>query len=267
MSDQKILKNTEKDDTRYYDEVFQRLKNSISNNDGDLEGENESGKLKVNKTYFHRLIIEFCSDVIYENVIDELKTNEEEIKKCFKSYHVDYFIYKSKPNHFSEIFSILTKNKENFEDYMTHPKISRAFEACLLTIGEKIQNKNADEEENEVYLRGLKNIGEFLVDNYEKVFENNIAIYILRTFIRIIGVTDPFESLSNKDKSLTNKKSFRTKNDNSFSMKDIKPKLIPDEWKTHSYLKKFARCTASFSNILGNFFFNLIKFHYYLIIV
>ena len=103
-----------------------------------------------------------------------------------------------------------------------------------------------------MYLRGLKNIGEFLVENYEKIFENNVAIYILRTFIRIIGVEDPFDGLSTKDKSLTNKKSFKKNFDNNFNMKDIKPKLIPDEWKTHSYLKKFALCTVEFSNILGN---------------
>jgi hypothetical protein len=190
-------------------------------------------------------------DVIYDNVIDELNSNDGEIKKCFKSFHVDYFISKSKPKHFVEIFKFLTKTKENFEDFISHPRLSRAIEAILVTIGDKIESASGDDEENEVYLRGLKNIGEFLVENYEKIFENNVAIYILRTFIRIIGVEDPFDSLSNKDKSLTNKKSFKKNFDNHFSIKDIKPKLIPDDWKTHSYLKKFALCTGVFSNILG----------------
>ena len=165
---------------------------------------------------------------------------------------MDYFIYKSKPKHYIELFTFLTKNKENFEEYITHPRISRSFEAFLLTIGEKCgEIKEQPEEEFEKYKTGLKNIGDFLVENYQNVFENNVAIYILRAFIRIIGSEDPFDSFSNKDKSLTNKKTFKKKNDNNFNIKDIKPKLVPDEWKIHSYLKKFAQCTANLNNILG----------------
>jgi hypothetical protein len=149
----------------------------------------------------------------------------------------------------------MTKNKENFEEFLTNPRISRAFETCLLTIGEKIDNKN--EEQNEKYKTGLKNIGDFFVENYQKIIEDNIAIYVLRSFIRVVGTEDPFESFSAKDKSLSNKTKYK-KNDNNFSIKDIKPKLIPDEWKIHSYLKKFAQCTANFTNVLGNLTYSML---------
>jgi hypothetical protein len=39
---------TEKDDTRYYDEVFQRLRNQLTNGDNvDQELENENGNLNL----------------------------------------------------------------------------------------------------------------------------------------------------------------------------------------------------------------------------
>ncbi len=50
MSSSKTTANSEKDETRYYDEVFQRLKNSINNkNNGDLDAESEIGKFLLNQ--------------------------------------------------------------------------------------------------------------------------------------------------------------------------------------------------------------------------
>ena len=49
MSAHKSSSNSEKDETRYYDEVFQRLKNTINNKiDGDLDADSEIGNFKKN---------------------------------------------------------------------------------------------------------------------------------------------------------------------------------------------------------------------------
>lgn len=199
------------DETRFYDDLFERLRNGEQSLEGEAPIDN---------------------DIFYENIIEQLQDNQEEIAKCAKSYLIDFFIYKSKPKHFIELFELIAK-EDYLNEYLKDVRISRAFEAFLICAGNKIDTLN-----NERIKTILKTIGNYFVDNFNEIIENEFAIYILRSFILIIGNKNPFDT-NNKELSSSNIKK-KQKEQLSFNLKSVnKLKELPDDWKLKKFLKKF----------------------------
>jgi hypothetical protein len=225
---------TKKVDTKYYDELFKRIK------DQDLEEFNDQDSL----------------DILYNNIIEQISENENELKKCMNSYHIDYFIYKSSLENFVRLFELLTFDSNKLNDYLSDSRVSRAYEACLALIGEKIAlaKKVSTNEDNLDKLKSLlSNLGNYLVENFESIIETHNGVFALRYFLRVIGDEDVVEqtttNLSNTNKS--NKK-FQNKQ-SEFNIKNVQVKQIPKEWKLNKYLKKFSKKLDDL-NILGIFF-------------
>lgn len=188
----------------------------------------------------------FFSDVLYENVLEELAYNDDEIRKCFRSYHSDYFINKSKSKYFSKLFSFLTKNDDLLNFYINDSKISRSIELFILLTA----NKQDSDEINEELKSNLIRIGDYLSSNLETIMSNSVAIFLPRAFIRVIGDNDPFDAYSLKDKSITNKKTNNQQRSSKI-INNIQVNQIPQEWGLDKYLKSFSKRVAKLDNILG----------------
>jgi hypothetical protein len=225
---------TKKVDTKYYDELFKRIK------DQDSDEFNDQDSL----------------DILYNNIIEQISENENELKKCMNSYHIDYFIYKSSFENFIRLFELLTSDSNKLNDYLSDSRVSRAYEACLALVGEKIASakKVSTNEENLDKLKNLlSNLGDYLVENFESIIETHNGVFALRYFLRVIGDEDVIEQATsyNSNTNKSNKK-FQNKN-NEFNIKNIQVKQVPKEWKLNKYLKKLSKKLDNI-NILGFYF-------------
>jgi hypothetical protein len=178
------------------------------------------------------------------------------------SFHIDLFIYKSKPMHFARFFEIITSDDSLIEKLLSDRRSSRAYEACLLCLGDKLssikeETANKDDKtakdisDQDDLLKKLKKIlkkfSNYLVDKFDHIIDTQDGIYSLRAFLRIIGNEDPLEQ------SLpisTNKKPNRRKEE--FNMKNINVKLVPTEWNMNKLIKKFAKSVLNL-NLLGRY--------------
>ena len=164
------------------------------------------------------------------------------MKKCLYSYHIDYFIYKSSLEHCIKILELIVNDK--LEEYLADRRISRAYEACLLTIGEKVSS-NSNSTTIETTKELLEKLGDYLVKNFEQILETENGIFCLRCFIRIIGEEDPLEQPIQQNSNI--KKKF---NNREFNIKNIEVKLLPKEWKFKKYIKKLSKHLYDL-NVLG----------------
>jgi hypothetical protein len=228
---------TKKVDTKYYDELFKRIK------DQDSEEFNDQDSL----------------DILYNNIIEQISENENELKKCMNSYHIDYFIYKSSLENFVRLFELLTSDSNKLNDYLSDSRVSRAYEACLALVGEKIAlgKKVSTNEENLDKLKSLlSNLGDYLVENFESIIETHNGVFALRYFLRVIGDEDVVEqATSNNSNTNKSNKKFQNKQ-NEFNIKNVQVKLVPKEWKLNKYLKKLSKKLDDI-NILGILNLNL----------
>ncbi len=237
----KAEKKENKIETRYYDELFLRLKDPDSDEFADPEslGNLFFDSINIGKNNFILLF----KDIFYENVIEQITEKETELKKCLNSFHIDYFIYKSSLKHYLKILELLM-NEAKLNEYLNERRISRAYEACLATIGEKIiqvaktNSTNMNETIESIKLL-LEKLGDYLVENFQTIIETENGIYCLRCFLRIIGLEDSLESSQIQQQN--NNNNSRKKNNKEFNIKNIEIKLLPKEWKFKKYLKKFSK--------------------------
>lgn len=204
-----VLK-TPKIDTRYYDELFQKIK------DQESEEFNDSESL----------------DALYSTILDQIREDNSELKKCLYSYHIDYFLYQSSLEHFSTFFTILTSKNELLNELLSDTRTSRAYEACLMLIGNKIKTTGQDQVES--LKNCMVNLGEYFVSNFENILETHNGIFSLRAFLRVIGNQDILETVPNE----TNKKKFKNQQ---FNIKNVCVKIVPNDWNLDNYIKKFSK--------------------------
>ena len=198
-------------DTRYYDELFKKIK------DQESEEFNDSESL----------------DALYSTVLDQIREDDSELKKCLYSYHIDYFLYISSLENFSNFFSILTHDSERLDQLLADTRTSRAYEACLMLIGNKI--KLSDKAEQIDLLKScMINLGDYFVSNLDTILESHNGIFSLRAFLRVIGNLDILEIVPNE----TNKK--KNKNQE-FNIKNVCVKTVPLDWNLQVYIKKFSK--------------------------
>lgn len=214
-----------KEDLRYYDELIEKMK--------DMENdENPESKEEI--------------DIIYGNIIDQLKESDDEAKKCFTCSHIDYFVYKSKTSHFVELFDLVTK-EDCLAEYVFDVKISRALEAVLTCLPHKLDSESHFEQ----YRKCLKRLGNYFTENFQGVIDNEIAIFTLRSFLRILRSNEAQEK---SEISTSNLKKPQKKQDKSkqfyFNLKGLETKFIPDDWKIQKFLKKFNELVVKIPNLL-----------------
>jgi len=143
-------------------------------------------------------------------------------------------------------------NETKLKEYLNERRISRAYEACLATIGEKIiqATKNNNSSMNKV-IESIKllleKLGDYLVENFQTIIETENGIYCLRCFLRIIGSEDSLEPSQMQQQNNNNSKK---RNNKEFNVKNLEIKLLPKEWKFKKYLKKFSKSLNEI-NVLG----------------
>ncbi|CAF0712043.1 unnamed protein product [Brachionus calyciflorus] len=207
---------TPKVDTRYYDELFKRIKDQESEEFNDPE----------------------ALDTLASTILDQITEDDKELTKCLYSYHIDYFIYKSTLERFTQLFELLTSNSERLKELLNDTRTSRAYEACLLIIGGKVKGSN-DVEKFETLKNCMCNLGDYFVSNLEDILESHNGIFALRSFLRVIGKPDVLEAQPNEGN--TNKKFNKFRRNQEFSIKDVEVKLVPEDWKLNVYIKKFSK--------------------------
>ncbi|RNA19736.1 nucleolar 9 [Brachionus plicatilis] len=202
--DQKVAKV----DTRYYDELFTKIKDQESDEFNDAES----------------------LEALYSTILDQISEEDGELKKCIYSYHIDYFLYKSSLENFTKFFSILTSDSGRLEHLLADTRTSRAYEACLMLIGNKTKTSSHEESLKKCML----NLGDYFVSNLENILETHNGIFSLRSFLRVIGSPDILEAVSNE----TNKKKHRNQE---FNIKNVCVKIVPQDWNLDVYIKKFSK--------------------------
>ncbi len=188
---------------------------------------------------------------MYTNIIDQISESDVELKKCLNCFHIDYFIYKSNLINFVNLFELITSSTEKLNEFLNDRRISRAYEACLLLMGDKIANtQNSGLEANADALKKLKkslaSLADYLAENFQTILETENGIFALRAFLRIIGEPDDLEVAANAVNDQRSAKRFK----NEFNVKNLPVKLVPTEWKLNKYLKKFSKFLSDI-NVLG----------------
>lgn len=152
--------------------------------------------------------------------------------------------------HCLKILELIINDK--LEEYLADRRISRAYEACLLTIGEKIAaNSNSDTIESVKQL--LEKLGNYLVENFEQILETENGIFCLRCFLRIIGEEDSLEQANTQQQNTNVKKK---PNNKEFNIRNVNVKQLPNEWKFKKFIKKLSKHLYNL-NLLG-----IIENHY-----
>ena len=222
FEEKKAEKKEQKIETRYFDELFKDLKEK----DADYEKDPE------------------LLGIFYNNLLEDLSSNETELRKCLYSYHVDYFINRSDLENFFKIFDLLTKDEAKLKEYASDRRISRAYEACLVCVGGKLASApKADSETLDGIKKCMKRVGNFLEENFETIMETQDAIYLMRSYLRVIGKADPLDQLQ---------KNVPKKKDREFNIKFIEVKLVPEDWKLAKLIKKLSNKIEDM-NLLGKF--------------
>lgn len=134
-------------------------------------------------------------------------------------------------------------------------RISRAYEACLLLIADKINQSNSEtatesyQENIQTLKSSLSTLGKYLVDGFGDIIETQNGIFTLRSFLRVIGESDLFETQISSNTNKSNKKGNKSKKDE-FSIKNLEIKVVPNDWKLGKFIQKFAKNLKEI-NILG----------------
>ena len=241
-------KDSNKVDTRYYDELFKKIKDDENNEFNDPEA---LGKINlINQFILQKYkLLNIKIEILYNNIIEQIAENDTELKKCLNSFHIDFFIFKSNLDNYVRLFDLITQSTQRLEEFLSDRRISRAYEACLIVMGDKVASKSENYDSNiNTLKKSVSNLASYLKENFEAILENQNGIFALRSFLRIIGQPDVLETPASMD---TNKKRpNRFKKQVEFSIKDIQPKMIPNEWKLDKYIKKFAKNLQNI-NVLG----------------
>jgi hypothetical protein len=135
----------------------------------------------------------------------------------------------------------MTHPLERLTECMNDRRMSRAYEACLILIGDKIiasKNETNSSENNDDDVKKLKkcltNLADYLCENFQTILETEEGVFALRAFLRVIGAADPLENVVAP--RVANKK-FPVE----FNVKNLTVKQVPAEWKLNKYIKKFAK--------------------------
>lgn len=223
LKNQDSNKEEKKVDTKYYDELFKKIKDQDSNEFNDPES----------------------IDILYNNILEQISESEKELKKCLNSFHIDFFIHKSNLENFVRLFELLTIDSDKINDYLSDIRISRAYEACLAMVGGKVLAQQKISSTNEEIFEKLKvclnNFGKYLVENFQTIIETQNGVFALRFFLKIIGNEDVLEQHSTAV-SNTNKSNKKYQNKmNEFNIKNVEIKIVPTEWKLSKFLKKLSK--------------------------
>ena len=125
-----------------------------------------------------------------------------ELKKCLNSFHIDYFVYKSGLSHFASLFEIMTSPLERLTECLNDRRMSRAYEACLILIGDKIdmgikvEQSAIVEDDLKKLKKSLTTLAQYLCENFQAILETEDGIFALRALLRLIGATDVFENVN-----------------------------------------------------------------------
>lgn len=140
------------------------------------------------------------------------------------------------------------------EEFLADRRMSRVYEACLTTIGEKLitaaKAPNAEQNEKIDSIKVLLGkLGDYLFQNFETIIETQNGIFCLRCFLRVLGKEDPLE----QPQIQQNNSNSKRKNNKEFNIKNIEIKQLPSEWKFKKYLKKFSKKLSDI-NVLGKYY-------------
>jgi hypothetical protein len=130
---------------------------------------------------------------------------------------------------------LITQNEDRIGTFLADSRISRAYEACLTLIGQKL-NDNKEQESVDEAKCCMERLGKYLDENFVNILETRNGIFTMRAFLKIIGNDDPIEQASKPFEAKKNKKQPQE-----FSIKSIQPKLLPNEWKLGKFIKKYAK--------------------------
>jgi hypothetical protein len=134
----------------------------------------------------------------------------------------------------------MTSPLERLTECLNDRRMSRAYEACLILIGDKIdigtkaELSSIVEDDLKKLKKSLITLAEYLCENFQAILETEDGIFALRALLRLIGDTDVFENV-NQTRTL-NKKAPQE-----FNVKNLVVKPVPTEWKLNKYIKKFAK--------------------------
>ena len=185
---------------------------------------------------------------MYTNVIEQIAESEIELKKCLNSFHIDYFVYKSTLKNFVNLFELMTNEPKRLSEFLNDRRISRAYEACLIVVGDKVATQAAaDELHWKRVKKSLTNLADYLAENFQTILETENGVFAVRSFLRVVGEIDELEEPAASSDARSSKK-----HQHEFNVKKLPVKLVPPEWKLNKYIKKFAKCLSEI-NVLGEF--------------
>lgn len=177
----------------------------------------------------------FVKDLLCSNVIDQIGESEIELKRCLTSYHIDFFLYRVSLDKFVSVFSLLVNSSDRIRELLSDSRSARAYDACLLLSGEKLKSVTADSSTAESLKSCLTTLADYFLLNFDEILDTQIGIFAMRSFLKVIGKSDPIESSSQQHGSNGQKTAKR----NEFSLRSYDFRTLPLEWNLHEYLKKF----------------------------
>ena len=138
--------------------------------------------------------------------------------------------------------SILTSSPERIDELLGDSRSARAYDACVLLMGEKATINDTD-------LKScLTRLGDYFVENFDSILDSSKSgIFAMRSFLKAIGKKDLVESSTNSN---SGQKGGKRAAKEVFSMKNYDFKVVPDEWNMKEYLKKFYKKIKD-KNVLG----------------
>jgi hypothetical protein len=176
--------------------------------------------------------------------------SEKELKRCLNSFHIDYFLYKIGLEQFVSFLSLLTNSPERIQQVLADTKTSRAFDAFLILASDKLKPSS-----NEASIERLKDclnkLGDYFVENFDSILDNQSGIFAMRSFLKVIGGPDLLEQ--NVHSTNNNQSNKKRKGVNEFRLKNLEIKVLPNEWELDTYIKKFYKNIKD-KNILGRRF-------------
>lgn len=188
-------------------------------------------------------------DILCNNIVDQIAEDEKELKKCLYSIHIDYFIYKLSPDHFTRLLDSMTGGGEGDDAdtklgaYLNDAKMSRAYDACLLLCAHKITKSTT--EKIQAFVGRLC---EYFLSQIETMLDAQppaTGLFVLRSLVRVLGKSDLLDDHVNKG----NQGGRRGRNE--FGVKDIELKLLPADWTSCcKFIKKLAKKIKAI-NVLG----------------